>query len=93
MPWSWKLHAVARARLRDTLRLRLRKLAGIALLAGVQGCSAPPTSPFAADPADASARAPAVRYRPVLEPYTARRPVEPGPWREQNERVTPAPRN
>lgn len=63
-----------------------------ALVAG--GCSwTPPTSPFAGpDPAD-----PAVSIRPVtdvgvLGRYVSMRPVDPLPWREQNERVAPQPR-
>ena len=40
-------------------------------------------------PADPQARVPATPYRAVTSGYESRRPVEPLPWRELNERVTP----
>lgn len=53
-------------------------------------CSPPPGRlAAAADPSDATARVPTTAYRPVLDGYVSQRPVVPGPWREQNERVTP----
>ena len=56
----------------------------------VSGCAAaPPQQVAAADPA---VRVPAAAYRPVLGGYTSLRPVEPLSWREQNERVTPRPK-
>jgi hypothetical protein len=45
------------------------------------------------DPADPSARAPRVDYRSTTGAYKSQRPVEPAPWGEQNERVTPAPKS
>jgi len=33
---------------------------------------------------------PAATYRPVLGGYVSQRPVDPAPWREQNDRVAPA---
>ena len=90
----WKLPAVALARLRGTFLALLRTVAVIALPAVLQGCWAPPTALVAgADPADPSARVAPVRYRSVTEPYSSRRPVEPGSWREQNERLIPPPKN
>jgi hypothetical protein len=63
----------------------------VALTALSAACAAPPPVPLAAaDPADPSARAPAVRYRSTVGPYASQRPVEPGPWGEQNERVAPS---
>ena len=57
------------------------------------GCASVPPRPLAAaDPADATARVPAVRYRSTIGPYTSQRPVDPEPWVEQNERVAPTPR-
>ena len=57
------------------------------------GCaSVPPRPSIGADPADAAARVPAVRYRSTIGPYTSQRPVDPEPWVEQNDRVAPAPR-
>jgi hypothetical protein len=56
-------------------------------------CFATPERPLAGpDPSDPSAHTPAAVYRPVLGGYTSQRPVEPAPWREQMERVAPAPR-
>ena len=46
----------------------------------------------ALDASAADARVPATAYRPVLGGYVSQRPVEPAPWREQNERVAPAPK-
>jgi hypothetical protein len=40
-------------------------------------------------PADPGARVPPVEYRSTLAPFTSRRPVGPGPWRQENERVAP----
>ena len=55
------------------------------------GCFSPPERPLAGpDPSNPKARAPATAYRPVLGGYVSQRPVEPAPWREQNDRVAPA---
>lgn len=40
-------------------------------------------------PADPSVAVPGVRYQSTLGSYVSRRPVEPGPWRQQNEQVAP----
>jgi hypothetical protein len=54
------------------------------------GCSAAPPVPLAgADPSDPGARAPRVDYRSTVGSYKSQRPVEPGPWDEQNQRVIP----
>jgi hypothetical protein len=45
------------------------------------------------DPADPRAPAPGVGYRSTIAPYKRQRPVEPGPWGEQNQRVTPQPKS
>jgi len=66
-------------------------VAALCLLAGA--CSTLPQRPFAGpDPSDPTVRVPAAAYRPALRGYTSQRPVEPAPWREQNERVAPAPK-
>ncbi len=58
------------------------------------GCTDAPRSPVAGpDPADPGARAPRVGYRSTIAPYKSQRPVDPAPWGEQNERVTPAPKS
>jgi hypothetical protein len=66
-------------------------VATLALLAGA--CSSP-RSPWSAgpDPSDLSVRVPVTAYRSTVRGYTRQRPVEPGSWQEQNERVTPAPK-
>jgi hypothetical protein len=56
----------------------------------VQGCAATPPAPVAGrNPADPGAVAAPAAYRSVVGPYQSQRPSEPGPWREQNERVAP----
>ncbi len=55
----------------------------------VAGCSATQPSPRAALAADAQVPVAVVRYSSVTAPYTRQRPVEPLPWREQNQRVAP----
>jgi hypothetical protein len=65
---------------------------GVLLTCGLlTGCAAPPDVALQPHPADPHARAPAVGYRSTTAPYVSRRPVAPAPWREQNERVAPAP--
>ena len=67
-------------------------LLGLALLI-LQGCASPAPVPLAdADPSNAAAPAPTASYRPVGGDYQSRRPVEPAPWRERNESVSPAPK-
>ena len=67
------------------------RVAALCLLTAA--CTTAPARPYAGpDPADPAARAPASTYRPVLRGYVSQRPVEPAPWREQNERVAPAPK-
>jgi hypothetical protein len=64
----------------------------LALLAA--GCSAAPRAPFAGpDPSDPGARAPRVDYRSTIGSYKSQRPVEPGPWGEQNQGVAPQPKS
>jgi hypothetical protein len=56
-------------------------------------CSTAPGRPFSGpDPSDPGVGVPATAYRSALSGYTSQRPVEPAPWREQNERVTPTPK-
>ncbi|HKY88210.1 MAG TPA: hypothetical protein VJL90_15740 [Pseudorhodoplanes sp.] len=44
------------------------------------------------DPSDPSAPVPKTRYQSSLGSYERQRPVEPEPWRQQNERVAPQPK-
>lgn len=67
------------------------KLIAIALALLVAACTPISQSNVGPDPADPSVRVPSARYESALGGYLSRRPVEPRPWREQNERVTPRP--
>jgi hypothetical protein len=72
---------------------RAPTLIAIALVVLLAGCSSSPAPQSAAlDPADPAAPAAATAYRSTTGAYTSRRPVEPGPWRQQNERVAPTPK-
>jgi hypothetical protein len=74
--------------------IRLRTFAGLAAAAlTLAGCM-PATVPLAAaDPADPGAKVAGVGYRSTVVPYTSLRPTAPSSWREQNERVAPAPKS
>ena len=58
----------------------------------LSGCSGPSSPLVGPDPSDPAAYAPPVRHRSALAGYESQRPVEPLPWREQNERVAPQPK-
>jgi hypothetical protein len=86
--------AAVEERLEISFRKRATLVAGACALSLLSaGCvtsaDVPPAVP---DPSVSSIRVPAVTYRPVLRGYVSQRPVEPAPWREQNERVAPSPR-
>jgi hypothetical protein len=69
--------------------VRATCVATLCLLAA--GCLALPERRFAGpDPSDPKARVPAAAFRSTMGEYTSQRPVDPAPWRRQNERVTPA---
>ena len=94
MLWQLQAHAASFERLQLTSFFhRLRELASILLFAGViQGCAATPMAPFPGpDPADASARIPAVSYHSTIGVFATQRPVEPAAWKKENEPVVPAP--
>jgi hypothetical protein len=79
--------------LRKSATARLRLLLAVPLVAIVAGCGAVPPAPVAgADPSDPSARTRSVEYRSTVAPYKSQRPVEPKPWQEQNQQVTPPAR-
>jgi hypothetical protein len=75
-------------------RGRVLPLAALGVLAALaSGCSAIPASPLSGpDPSDPSVRVRPVSYRSTIAGYASQRPVEPRSWREQNERVAPAPK-
>lgn len=77
-----------------TRQRHLLRLATIGLLtAWLPACSAVTASPsWGPDPSDPSVRVPLAGYRSTIGGYTSQRPVEPRPWREQNERVAPKPK-
>jgi hypothetical protein len=65
-------------------------VAAFAALA-LTGCAAaPPPLLVQGNPADAKSPVRPVAYRPVTAGYQSQRPVEPRPWRDQNDRVAPA---
>jgi hypothetical protein len=59
-----------------------------------QGCRTdPPPSPYTGrGPLDPPATVPRSTYQSTLGSYSSQRPVEPAPWREQNQGVAPAPK-
>jgi hypothetical protein len=74
--------------------IRFRTSAGVAVAALMLGGCMPTTVPLAgADPADRNARVAPVGYRSTVAPYNSLRPTAPLPWREQNDRVAPAPKS
>jgi hypothetical protein len=76
------------------LGIRFRTLAGIAATVFTLGGCVPMAVPLAgADPADPAVKVAGVGYRSTLAPYTRLRPTAPGPWRDQNDRVTPVPKS
>jgi hypothetical protein len=73
---------------------RLRTIAGMTATALTLGGCFPATVPHAgADPADPNARVAGVGYRSTIAPYNSLRPTAPSSWREQNDRVAPAPKS
>jgi len=79
----------ARARQSRVLRFVVAAL----LIALAPACSAVTASPWhGPDPSDPSVRVPPTAYRSTIGGYASQRPVEPRPWREQNQRVAPAPK-
>lgn len=75
------------------LGIRFRTFAGLALAAvTLCGCMPAAARLAAADPADPAAKVAATGYRSTIAPYTRLRPTAPSSWREQNDRVSPAPK-
>jgi hypothetical protein len=59
----------------------------------LSACAAAPAAPVAGpDPSSPDVRVPSISYRSTIGSYQRQRPVEPGPWIEQNQRVTPQPK-
>jgi hypothetical protein len=73
---------------------RFRTIAGITATALTLGGYMQTAVPLAgADPADPNARVAGVGYRSTVAPYISLRPTAPSSWREQNDRVAPAPKS
>lgn len=71
----------------------LTAIAVAAATAFVFGCSADSRPPVTGpDPSNPQVRVPAASYRSPLAPYESLRPVEPAPWLQQNQQVTPSPK-
>jgi hypothetical protein len=86
--------AAVRSAVETILDLRFPTLAGVAVTALALGGCMPTTVPLArADPADPGAKVAGVAYRSTIAPYTSLRPTAPSSWREQNDRVAPAPKS
>lgn len=68
-------------------------LAAVLLALAATGCAAPVVTPIAGDPADPHVPVRPTAYRSTIGGYISQRPVEPGPWRRQNEQVTPGGRS
>ena len=89
MPSQLRARAVAIGR---QIIPRLSLIWPLVLASLLQACTGAPRSPTVGpDPSQPSARTRAVGYRSTTAPYVTRRPVDPAPWREQNERVGPPP--
>jgi hypothetical protein len=88
------LHAAGEPVVTRPFKIKFGMLAVLLTFALIlAGCSDAPRSPVAGpDPADPGARAPRVDYRSTIGSYKSQRPASPGPWREQNEQATPAPK-
>jgi hypothetical protein len=86
--------AAARRAVARLFQSRFGRLATVPVLALLLAGCDPPAPPLAGpDPSDPGARAPRVGYRSTIAPYKSQRPVEPGPWDEQNQRVAPQPKS
>jgi hypothetical protein len=74
--------------------IRSRTFAGLTAAAlALVGCM-PATVPLVgADPADPGAKVAGVGYRSTVAPYSSLRPAAPSSWRDQNDRVAPAPKS
>jgi hypothetical protein len=73
---------------------RFRIKIGMAVAALALGGCMPTTVPLAgAESADPGASVAGLGYHSTIAPYTSRRPTAPSSWREQNDRVAPAPKS
>ncbi|TLX08546.1 MULTISPECIES: hypothetical protein [Rhizobium] len=61
---------------------------GLPLIAAA--CASTPPNVVALDEVQQAPIAPAARYRSPISDYVARQPADPKPWRQQNDRQSPA---
>lgn len=74
--------------------IRFRNLAVLAAVALTLAACMPATVPLAGqDPADPAAKVAGASHRSTVAPYSSLRPSAPSSWREQNDRVAPAPKS
>jgi hypothetical protein len=93
-PMARRFVASGRRRIASAGTLIASLLLPFVLALLTSGCGAPPPAPIVgADPSDPGARAPRVDYRSTIGSYKSQRPVEPGPWGEQNQSVAPQPKS
>ena len=86
--------AAARSVVEAIFGIRFQTLAGVVVTSFTLGGCMPTAVPLAgADPADPAARVAGAGYRSTIAPYTSLRPTAPSSWREQNDRVAPAPKS
>jgi hypothetical protein len=72
------------------MALLRRRLAGLAALLLLAGCTMAPPAPLSGpDPADSTVRVAPAGYRSAFGGYVSQRPAEPQPWLQQNEGVAP----
>jgi hypothetical protein len=75
-----------------TTFIRGAAVVAAAVAAALAGCSQTPQRLTGPDPSDPRAPARPAAYRSVIGSYESQRPVEPSPWRDQNDRIAPAPK-
>ncbi len=91
MPPHIRVDRTAFERRSRPFRKRVLPAVAIAVIAIVAGsCTpSPPAALLGPDPADPNVRVRSVQYRSAIASYKSRRPLEPGPWQQQNESVKP----
>ena len=86
--------AAVRSAVERLFSIKIRTLAGMAVTAlALGGCMPVSVPSVGGDPADPHSRVAGASYRSTIAPYSSLRPTAPSSWREQNERVAPAPKS
>ena len=89
----WTTSAESQRRFTKPFQWRACAVVLAGALTAVAGCAAPRLPVAGPDPADPSVRVRPLEYRSTLGPYRSQRPVEPGDWREINDRIAPQPKS